>query len=145
MTHGETRMAEAQAQRLASLKIDRTAHPRRKLLRRWPLWVGLAVVLALVVGMSVVGRAPSVRVAEVREARPGEQQTELSAAGYVSSRRRSVIAPQVAGRLVEVAVDEGDAVEKGQVLARLDDRDARVMAARSRAEFQAANQRLAAA
>ncbi|HEX5752857.1 MAG TPA: efflux RND transporter periplasmic adaptor subunit [Archangium sp.] len=145
MTHGETRMAEAQAQRLASLKIDRTAHPRRKLLRRWPLWVGLAVVLALVVGMAVVGRAPSVRVAEVREARPGEQQTELSAAGYVSSRRRSVIAPQVAGRLVEVAVDEGDAVEKGQVLARLDDRDARVMAARSRAELQAASQRLAAA
>jgi HlyD family secretion protein len=138
-------MAEAQAQRLASLKIDRTVHPRRKLLRRWPLWVGLAVVLALLVGMAVVGRAPSVRVAEVREARPGEQQTELSAAGYVSSRRRSVIAPQVAGRLVEVAVDEGDAVEKGQVLARLDDRDARVMAARSRAELQAASQRLAAA
>ncbi|OJT17004.1 efflux transporter periplasmic adaptor subunit [Archangium sp. Cb G35] len=138
-------MAEAQAQKLAVLKIDRAAHPRRKLLRRWPLWVGLAVVLALVVGMAVVGRAPSVRVAEVREARPGEQQTELSAAGYVSSRRRSVIAPQVAGRLVEVAVDEGDAVEKGQVLARLDDRDARVMAARSRAELQAASQRLAAA
>ena len=138
-------MVEAQAQRLASLKIDRTAHPRRKLLRRWPLWVGLAVVLALVVGMAVVGRAPSVRVAEVREARPGEQQTELSAAGYVSSRRRSIIAPQVAGRLVEVAVEEGDAVEKGQVLARLDDRDARVASAQVRAELQAASQRLIAA
>lgn len=138
-------MAEAQAPRLASLKIDRTAHPRRKLLRRWPLWVGLAVVLALVVGMAVVGGAPSVRVAEVREARPGEQQTELSAAGYVSSRRRSIIASQVAGRLVEVAVEEGDAVEKGQVLARLDDRDVRVAAARSRAELQAASQRLVAA
>jgi RND family efflux transporter MFP subunit len=107
--------------------------------------VGLVVVLALVGGMAVVGRAPSVRVAEVREARPGEQQTELSAAGYVSSRRRSIIAPQVAGRLVEVAVEEGDAVEKGQVLARLDDRDARVAAARSRAEVQAASQRLVAA
>ncbi|MCY1082332.1 efflux RND transporter periplasmic adaptor subunit [Archangium lansingense] len=138
-------MAEAQASRLASLKIDRTARPRRKLLRRWPLWVGLAVVLALVVGAAVVGRAPSVRVAEVREARPGEQQTELSAAGYVSSRRRSIIAPQVAGRLVEVAVEEGDAVKKGQVLARLDDRDARVGAARIRAELQAASQRLVAA
>ncbi|PTL83036.1 efflux RND transporter periplasmic adaptor subunit [Vitiosangium sp. GDMCC 1.1324] len=138
-------MAEAQAQKLNMLRIDRSAHPRRKLLRRWPWWVALAVVLALAVGALVVGRAPSVRVAEVREARPGEEQTELTAAGYVSSRRRSVIAPQVAGRLVEVAVDEGDAVKKGQVLARLDDRDARVAAARAQAELQAANQRLIAA
>ncbi|MFY0576726.1 efflux RND transporter periplasmic adaptor subunit [Cystobacter fuscus] len=105
----------------------------------------LAVVLALVVATLVVGAAPSVRVAEVREARPGEQQTELSAAGFVASRRRSVIAPQVAGRLVEVAVDEGDAVKEGQVLARLDDRDARVMDARARAESRAAHQRLLAA
>jgi RND family efflux transporter MFP subunit len=102
-------------------------------------------VLALVVTGLAMGRAPSVRVAEVREARPGEQQTELSAAGYVASRRRSVIAPQVAGRLLEVAVDEGDAVKEGQVLARLDDRDARVAAARVRAELQAASQRLLAA
>jgi RND family efflux transporter MFP subunit len=138
-------MAEAQAQGLSTLRIDRSAHPRRKRLRRWPLWVALAIVLALAVGAAVVGRAPSVRVAEVREARPGEQQTELSAAGYVSSRRRSIIAPQVAGRLVEVAVEEGDAVKKGQVLARLDDRDARVAAARVQAELQAAGQRLIAA
>ncbi|WP_257453613.1 efflux RND transporter periplasmic adaptor subunit [Archangium lipolyticum] len=138
-------MAQAQAQRLDALRIDRSAHPRRRHGRRWLLWGALAVVLALVVGSLVVGRAPSVRVAEVREARPGEQQTELSAAGFVSSRRRSIIAPQVAGRLVEVAVDEGDAVKKGQVLARLDDRDARVTAARARAELQAAEQRLLAA
>lgn len=138
-------MAEAQAQRLNALRIDRSAAPRRKLLRRWPLWVGLAVVLALIVGAAVLGRTPSVRVAEVREARPGEQQTELTAAGYVSSRRRSVIAPQVPGRLVEVAVDEGDAVKEGQVLARLDDRDARVASARAQAELQAASQRLIAA
>ncbi len=138
-------MAEAQAQRLNALRIDRSAHPRRRLWRRWLIPLALVVVLALVAAAMVAGRAPSVRVAEVREARPGEQQTELSAAGYVASRRRSVIAPQVAGRLVEVAVDEGDAVEKGQVLARLDDRDARVASARAQAELQAASQRLLAA
>ncbi|EPX56532.1 hypothetical protein D187_007874 [Cystobacter fuscus DSM 2262] len=145
MKHGVMPMAEAQAQRLDALRIDRSAHSRRRHGRRWLPWGALAVVLALVVATLVVGGAPSVRVAEVREARPGEQQTELSAAGFVASRRRSVIAPQVAGRLVEVAVDEGDAVKEGQVLARLDDRDARVMAARARAEIQAARQRLLAA
>ena len=138
-------MAEAQAQRLNALRINRSAHPRRAHWRRWLLPGAIILVLALLVTAMAVNRAPTVRVAEVREARPGEAQTELSAAGYVSSRRRSVIAPQVPGRLVEVAVEEGDAVEKGQVLARLDDRDARVTAARARAELQAAQQRLLAA
>ncbi|WNG51091.1 efflux RND transporter periplasmic adaptor subunit [Archangium minus] len=138
-------MAEAHAQRLDALRINRSVHPRRKLARRWPLWAGLGVLLLLAVAAGTMGRAPSVRVAEVREARPGEQQTELTAAGYVSSRRHSVIAAQVAGRLVEVAVDEGDAVKKGQVLARLDDRDARVVAARAQAELLAAQQQLIAA
>ncbi len=138
-------MAEAQAQRLNALRIDRSAHPRRRPWRRWLLPGAILLVLALLVTAMAVNRAPTVRVAEVREARPGEQQTELSAAGYVSSRRRSIIAPQVPGRLVEVAVEEGDAVEKGQVLARLDDRDARVGAARAQAELQAASQRLIAA
>jgi RND family efflux transporter MFP subunit len=138
-------MAEAQAQRLNALRIDRSAHPRRAHGRRWLLPGALVLVLALLMTAMAVNCAPTVRVAEVREARPGEAQTELSAAGYVSSRRRSVIAPQVPGRLVEVAVEEGDAVEKGQVLARLDDRDARVGAARARAELEAASQRLIAA
>jgi RND family efflux transporter MFP subunit len=94
------------------------------------------------VGLS---RPPEVAVTEVRQAQPGEQRTELSAAGYVASQRRSVVAPQVAGRLVALEVNEGDAVEQGQVLARLDDRDARVALARARAELQAARQRLEAA
>jgi RND family efflux transporter MFP subunit len=138
-------MAEAQVQRLKALRIDRSEHTRRRHGRRWLLWGALVLVVALVAAAVAVGRPPSVRVAEVREARPGEQQTELSAAGYVASRRRSIVAPQVAGRLIEVAVEEGDAVEKGQVLARLDDRDARVASSRARAELEAASQRLIAA
>ncbi|ATB34164.1 efflux RND transporter periplasmic adaptor subunit [Melittangium boletus] len=135
-------MAEAQAQKLDVLRIDRAARPRRKLPRRWPLWVGLLLILALAVTLLGTNRVPSVQVAEVREARPGEQQTELTATGYVSSRRRSVIAPQIPGRLVSVEVDEGDAVKQGQVLARLDERDARVIEARAQADLQAATQRL---
>jgi RND family efflux transporter MFP subunit len=135
----------AEALGLEALRIDRSAHARRRHWRRWALWGVLVLGVALAAAAVAVGRSPSVRVAEVREARPGERQTELSAAGYVASRRRSIVAPQVAGRLIEVAVEEGDAVEKGQVLARLDDRDARVASARAQAELQAASQRLIAA
>lgn len=140
-------MAEAQAQpSLSALRIDRSATPlkRRKRLR----WLAPAVLLlaALVLlGISLSRRAPTVRVAEVREPLPGEQQTELSAAGYVDSRRRSVIAPQISGLLVDLTVEEGEPVKQGQVIARLDDRDARVVLNRADAEVLAAQARLAAA
>ncbi|WP_224250123.1 efflux RND transporter periplasmic adaptor subunit [Hyalangium gracile] len=140
-------MAEAQAARarLEALRIDRSTHPRRRRLRRWLVPAVLLFLVLAAVVMGLAGRAPTVRVAEVREARPGEQQTELSAAGYVASKRRSIIAPLIPGRLVEVTVEEGDAVQKGQVLARLDDRDARVAILRAESEVLSAEARLAGA
>lgn len=138
-------MAEAQPQTpLSTLRIDRAAAPlKRRRLRRWLVPGLFALAVALLVAVSISRRAPTVRVVEVREPLPGEQQTELSAAGYVDSRRRSVIAPQIPGRLVDVTVEEGEAVKAGQVIARLDDRDARVALERAEAEVRAAEARLA--
>ncbi|MBN8227841.1 efflux RND transporter periplasmic adaptor subunit [Corallococcus macrosporus] len=130
---------------LSALRIDRSAAPMRR--RRWLRWlIPAALLLAgvLAIAGAVARRPPTVRVAEVREPLPGEQQTELSASGYVDSRRRSVIAPLIAGQLVEVSVEEGEPVRRGQVIARLDDRDARVVLDRAEAEVQAAGARLAA-
>ena len=140
-------MAEAQAQTpLSVLRIDRSAAPlKRRRLLRWLIPAVLLLALVILAGVFLSRRAPTVRVAEVREPLPGEQQTELSAVGYVDSRRRSVIAPQVAGRLVDVTVEEGEPVKEGQVIARLDDRDARVVLSRAEAEVRAAEARLAAA
>jgi HlyD family secretion protein len=140
-------VAEAQAQTpLSALRIDRSAAPLKRRRRlRWLIPAVLLLAVLVLIGVSVSRRAPTVRVAEVREPLPGEQQTELSAAGYVDSRRRSVIAPQVAGRLVDVTVEEGEPVKEGQVIARLDDRDARVLLERVDAEVRAAEARLASA
>lgn len=140
-------MAEAQAHNpLSALRIDRSAAPLKRRRRlRWLLPALLLLALCALAAVSFVRRAPTVRVAEVREPLPGEQQTELSASGYVDSRRRSVIAPQLAGRLVDVTVEEGEPVKEGQVIARLDDRDARVALLRAEAEVGAAVARLAAA
>jgi len=44
--------------------------------------------------------------------------------GKVVSKQKVDIVPPIAGRLVEVLVDEGDNVKKGDLLARLDDREA---------------------
>jgi RND family efflux transporter MFP subunit len=43
----------------------------------------------------------------------------------VEPRRKATVAAKITGRVTEVLVDEGMAVEKGQILARLDDSDAR--------------------
>lgn len=139
-------MADAQSQTaLSALRIDRSAAPMKRRRRlRWLIPVGLLVAVLVLVAVAVARRAPTVRVAEVREPLPGEQQTELSASGYVDSRRRSVIAPLVAGQLVEVAVEEGEAVRRGQVIARLDGRDARVVLDRAEASVRASEAQLAA-
>jgi len=44
----------------------------------------------------------------------------LSASGYVTARRLATVSAEITGRMQEVLVEEGMAVEAGQVLARLD-------------------------
>lgn len=131
---------------LPGLRINRSAPPlRRRRLRRWLIPALFLLALVVLVGVAFTGRNLTVQVAEVRQARPGEQQTELSSAGYVDSRRRSVVAPIIPGRLEEMRVEEGDSVQEGQVLARLDDRDARAALERARAEVDSARGQLAVA
>lgn len=125
----EERMAgpEGGERRLAALQIDRsrTGPPVRQRRRRLLLLI-LALVLGAAALLFLSSRPGRVEVAEVRQARPGEAATVLSASGYVSSKRRSILAPQVAGRLIDVLVDEGDTVQEGQIVARLDPSDANV-------------------
>jgi len=49
----------------------------------------------------------------------------LTASGYVTPRERATVAAKITGRVVEMLVEEGMKVEKDQVLARLDDAEAR--------------------
>ena len=58
---------------------------------------------------------------------------ETRVSGYVEVTEVPV-APQVGGRILELRVDEGDRVMAGDVIARLDTRDAELQLARARAE-----------
>ena len=55
----------------------------------------------------------------------GSAAAVLNASGYVVARRRATVSSKVTGKVVEVNVEEGQAVRKGQVLARLDDSQVR--------------------
>ncbi len=66
----------------------------------------------------------------------------LDASGYVVARRQATLSAKILGKLVEVNVEEGQRIEKGAVVARLDDsnlsaelRQARAQEAQAKAAF----------
>jgi RND family efflux transporter MFP subunit len=123
---------------LSALRIDERARrtPSRGR-RRWP-WIVL-LVLALTGGAAwTMLREPTVevQVTTVR-ADTGARPALLNASGYVTPRRRATVAAKITARVNEVLVDEGMRVEAGQVLARLDDSDARVRLASAKADRDA--------
>jgi RND family efflux transporter MFP subunit len=62
----------------------------------------------------------------------------LNASGYVTARRRATVSSKVTGKVLEVFVEEGKAVKKGQVLATLDDSQMRAGLNVARAQLTAA-------
>ena len=126
---------------LDDLKIDRSRDGRPR--AAWIAW--LAAGLVVLGGGGAAGwrwweeaRIPAVRTAAVRQAAPADgQPTVLNASGYVTARLQSTVSSKVTGRIVEVLVEEGMAVRRGQVLARLDDTTERSYLALAEAQLGA--------
>ncbi len=113
---------------LSALKIAASARGRRN--GRRNRWLALAAVgIALLVIFLGAGAAKNRRVpvdvAGAREAGGERGLSVLTASGYVTPRERATVAAKITGRVAEMLVEEGMRVEKGQVLARLDDAEAR--------------------
>ena len=77
----------------------------------------LFLIFSISVGLHAqVNRVPPVRFTEVHER---EVRRRVSLPGTVEAFTSSLVASEVAGKVVHYPVKEGDAVQKGQVLARL--------------------------
>ena len=85
------------------------------------------LIFAGIVGAAYAFRIqkPIVEVTAAAKADPGGRQTLLNASGYVTPRRRATIAAKITGRVTGVFFDEGTRVADGQLLATLDDSDAK--------------------
>jgi HlyD family secretion protein len=92
----------------------------RSLSRRLGLGA-LAVLLVAALGVVVMRSGPlaPVRVT-VHEVTRGTLTPSLFGIGTVEARRAYLIGPTAAGRVLRVAVDAGDAVKAGQLLAEMD-------------------------
>jgi RND family efflux transporter MFP subunit len=102
----------------------------------WRAAVVVAVLVAAAAGYAAYGRTPTVEVAAVRSA-PAGRPAVLNASGYVTPRRRATVAAKITGRAHEVFAEEGMRVQAGQVLATLDDADARARLLSARADRDA--------
>jgi len=120
-------MNEADKPKLSDLKIDGEARTQDGGGKRLMPVAATFMVIVAIVAVVFVSRnsAPTVEVAIARPAPAGGAATILNASGYVEPRRKATVSAKITGKVAEVLVDEGMIVEEGQVLARLDDSDAR--------------------
>ncbi len=110
---------------LEGLRIPRDEQPQESPLGRF-LWPSIATLV--VVGVLVLlalnflpdSRA-EVRVETVRRSSGGAVASVLDASGYVTARRAATVSSKRTGRIRTVLVEEGMAVDEGQVVAELDD------------------------
>lgn len=125
---------------LSQLRIDRDqpyASDSKK-----HLWIGGGIaILAVALGISFFHQPDPVKV-QIEMARmavpDSSSATVLDATGYVVARRISTVSSKVTGRVSEIYVEEGQRVEKDQVVARLDDSNTRKSVELSKAELRSA-------
>jgi RND family efflux transporter MFP subunit len=121
---------------LNQLRIDRSEPPGRPPRRRRRPW--LLIVAGAAAAVAVIGvlawyliaqpdRTPvrEATAAAVSQAGAPQGVPLLDASGYVVAQRQATVSSKVPGKVLEVMIQEGQQVVANQVLARLDDSNAR--------------------
>ena len=127
---------------LKELRIDRTDRDGQG---HRGLWILLVILLVGALGVGAYyavfeSKIPvDIVIAEAPAAGPA---AVLDATGYVIARRQATVSSKISGKLTEVLIEEGVEVEADQLLARLDDTDAKAQLDLARARLAAAQARL---
>ncbi|HEY9182747.1 MAG TPA: efflux RND transporter periplasmic adaptor subunit [Gammaproteobacteria bacterium] len=137
-----------QASLIEQLRIERPVPVARS---RGVLWWSAGAMAIAVLGAAVfllVPRGVPIRVA-LAEVAPADSPIAavsiLDASGYVVARRQATVSAKITGKVVSVAIEEGQHVERDQVIARLDDSNARATVGQARAQLEQSKANLVAA
>lgn len=133
---------------LNELRLDRRA-PRPAPAR--PLWPWLLALVALLLAVAgawwwLAGEGTvSVRTASAIAVPAGGSRASsvLDATGYITARRIATVSAKITGKVEDVLIEEGQHVEEGQVLARLEVTDAQAQRALSASQLAAAQSQVA--
>ena len=132
---------------LAALRIERDDRGGGR------SWTGLIVIVVVLIVLAGAGawywttvlEAAPVKVAPVTAKAGGSSAAGavLNASGYVVARRRATVSSKVTGKVMDVLIEEGHPVKAGQILAHLDDSQARAALNLAEAQLAASKKSMA--
>lgn len=133
---------------LNELRIERKPLPPANPRRKWWVIGGIVAALLLLVALFGFFAKPKPLPVETATASAmgegSEAASVLDATGYVVARRMATVSAKIPGKVLEVLIEEGQKVEEGQIIARLDPIDAVQQQQLARAQVAAtASQRAA--
>ena len=146
---GDRTIGADKAALLNQLRIDRTLTPPSSGQAKW--WIGAAALIIAAFGTWSLLRPSGLPITTaVAQTLPSGSKGDagaslLDASGYIVARRRATVSSKVTGKIVKVMLEEGQRVEAGEVIARLDDSNWRASLAQSRAQLQQAEASVASA
>ncbi len=113
---------------LESLRIARSDSPKVRS-RLLPVLIAVAVLAVLSAAgyfawSKTLGKPPEVQTAIVAVRRAGQPGVLLTGSGYVVTKKKYItIGTKILGQIVGEPIQEGQHIRKGDLLARIDDRD----------------------
>ncbi|MBX7153968.1 MAG: efflux RND transporter periplasmic adaptor subunit [Bacteriodetes bacterium] len=138
-------MSDAQHADLSALKINRNAPVQAPSGgTAWGKIVTIVLVLALLGGGAwwFMGNssfsAIEVDAVTATLSSPAQQNSVLTASGYVVAQRKAAVSSKVTGKLVALNVIEGDVVKQGQVIGKIESADVEATLQQLRAALEVA-------
>jgi len=127
---------------LSALRIERPAGPepsRKKPRAMLKILIGITLVIAITAAYlglrGIFESVVEVQLVTASYTSPALVNAVLTASGYVVAERKAAVASKGTGRLVYLAVREGDQVRKGEIIARIEDEDVRAALEQARANL----------
>lgn len=132
---------------LGELKIDAAQRQASSSVPRFIVTGAGALVLGAIAWFWLLPANEPVPVSVAKALKAGGQSTQqsvavLDATGYVTARRQATVSSKITGKVKEIFIEEGLRVEKGQLLATLDDSTQRANLNLANAQLEAAKARL---
>ena len=132
---------------LSKLRINRDAPPppvRRALVRNLSLFAVAVVLVAATVAVTRARAVPVVQVVTAAASSSGGAAsaggvTSVTANGYVVARTKASVSAKTAGRLAFLGVSEGSHVQRGAIIARLENADYEAAVAQAQANIASAD------
>lgn len=126
-------------QDLSFLKINRDEKPAD---RNRSLWIGsgtgVLVLAAAVWFFTASGTVHEVETGLAVVSTPAQESSILVSSGYIVAQRKAAVASKGTGRLEALYVIEGDRVQQGQVLGRIESQDVEAALQQARANLKMA-------